>query len=395
MRRAFLAALSFANLSYLRVWSELLTYHRYDTYLMVTPPKPVHYFAVIANVLLAAVAIWGLSILAGRVLKGRSSRFAEMAVVLGMCIPLNALRAVLSNRLQYLRSPLIILLGTRGVMLLGVSIAVAGLIAIVFFHRRLAAAAIAVLVMLSPFCAVTFGQGLWKAAQYDASQYANKPPVPMIAGARRLPRVLWFIADEWDYRLSFVDRDPSLALPEIDRLRKGAIDAGNALPPGPETPISIPAYYGGRPVSWVVWDGPRQLLLGYPGTNANPVPWSAQPNVFERAGALGGGEDAGLLAVFLADPGRLPVSAVSTGLAASTTAGLVFAGASVGSGVGSFSAGLTGSACVGGGAGAAASWLGSPSLGTAGAATGEGAGTAGARRGTGAAGVSHGLVVKR
>jgi hypothetical protein len=287
MRRAFLAALSFANLAYLRVWSELLTYSRSDVYLMVTPPKPVEYFAVIANVLLAAVAIWGLSILAVRTLKGKSYRWAEMAVVLGLCIPLNALRTVLANRFPYLKSPLIILLGVRGVMLLGACIAIVALIAIVFFHRRLAAAAIAVLAVLSPFCAVTFGQALWKAWHYDAGQYADKPVVPMIAGAREFPRVLWFIADEWDYRLTFVDRDPSLRLPEIDRLRKGAISAGNALPPGPETPISIPAYYGGRLVSWVVWDGPRELLLSYRSGNATPVPWSAQPSVFQRAGALG------------------------------------------------------------------------------------------------------------
>ncbi len=287
MRRAFLAALSFANLCYLRIWSELLTYNHTDVYLMVTPPKPVEYFAVIANVLVAAVVIWGLSILAVRVLKGRSFRLAEMAVVLGLCIPLNGLRSVLSNRFPYLKSPLIILLGVNGVMLLGACVAIVALVVIVFFHRKLAAAAIAVLAVLSPFCAVTFGQALWKASHYDASQYANKATVPMIAGARKFPRVLWFIADEWDYRLTFVDRDSSLALPEIDRLRKGAIYAGNALPPGPETPISIPGYYGGRLVSSVIWDGPRQLLLTYPKGNAAPVPWSAQPSVFQRAGALG------------------------------------------------------------------------------------------------------------
>ncbi len=287
MRRAFLASLSFANLCYLRVWSELLTYRLWDTYLMVTPPKPVHYFAGIANVLLAALAFWGLSILSVRVLTGRSSRFADMAIVLGMCIPLNALRSVLSSRLPYLKSPLIILLGVRGAMVLGACLAMLGLIAVVFFHRKLAAAAIAVLVVLSPFCAITFGQALWKAAHYDASAYVDKPLVPMIAGARKFPRVLWFVADEWDYRLTFVDRDPTLALPEIDRLRLGAIDAANALPPGPETPISMPAFYGGRLVDWVVWDGPHELQLFHHLGEGHLVPWSGQPSVFQRAGELG------------------------------------------------------------------------------------------------------------
>src|ERR1035437_2561997 len=105
---------------------------------MVTPPKPVEYLALMANVVLAAVAIWGLSILAVRVLKGRGFRFAEMAVVLGLCIPLNALRTVLANHFPYLKSPLILLLGVRGVMLLGACLAIAGLTAIVCFHRKLA-----------------------------------------------------------------------------------------------------------------------------------------------------------------------------------------------------------------------------------------------------------------
>src|SRR5450756_1625305 len=119
MRRAFLVALSFANLCYLRVWSELLTYGHSDVYLMATPPKPVEYVALIANVLLATVAIWGLSILAVGALKGRSFRWAEMAVVLGLCLPLNALRAVLSIQFPYLKSPLIVLLGVRRVLALG------------------------------------------------------------------------------------------------------------------------------------------------------------------------------------------------------------------------------------------------------------------------------------
>src|ERR1035437_7736515 len=126
--------------------------------------------------------------------------------VLGMCIPLNALRSVLSNQFPLLKSPAIELLGMRGVLLLGACLAAAGLLAVVFFHRRLAHAIIAVLAALSPFCVITFGQAAWKAAHYDATAYRNKPPAPRIAATGKLPRVLWVIADEWDYRLTFVDR---------------------------------------------------------------------------------------------------------------------------------------------------------------------------------------------
>jgi hypothetical protein len=171
-------------------------------------------------------------------------------------------------------------------MLLGACVAVVGLISILWFHRRLAAWTVGLLLALSPFCAVTFGQALWRAAHYDAREFANNAPAPMIRNAPRFPRVVWFIADEWDYRLSFVDRQPGLAMPEVDRLRQGSIFALNALPPGPETPISIPAYYLGKVPDRVVWDGPRELGLYFKDPESY-VPWSGQPSVFQRAGKLG------------------------------------------------------------------------------------------------------------
>ena len=180
MLRDFLAALSFANLCYLRIWSETLTYKRSDTYLMTTPPRPVEYIALMVNVLLLALVLWGLGLLAQCVLTKKTIRFAEMAVVVGLCIPLNAMRSVLANQFPYLRSPLIELLGVNGVILLGAALAICGLAITVFYHRAGARVAIVILAGLSPFCAVTFAQGILKIARYDATEYANKPPAPMI-----------------------------------------------------------------------------------------------------------------------------------------------------------------------------------------------------------------------
>jgi len=286
MRHTFLVALSFANICYLRVWGEILTYRPWDAYLMTTPPRPVEYLALVVNILLLAAALTGLSILARRLLPGKQFRFAEMAVVLGIFIPLNAVRAVLSNRYPLLRSPLIELLGLRGVMILGACLAIGGLIAIVYFHHRIAVAITAALAVLSPFCAVTFGQAAWKAAHYDASAYRNRPAAPRIADTGKSLRVLWVIADEWDYRLTFVDRNPALQLPEIDRLLGTSLYADHASPPGLETPISIPGYYSGKLVEHVRHDGPRELQVAYHDDTRGEVPWSVQSSVFERARTL-------------------------------------------------------------------------------------------------------------
>jgi hypothetical protein len=156
----------------------------------------------------------------------------------------------------------------------------------VFFHQRVARASIAVLAALSPFCAVTFSQAAWKATHYDATAFRNNPPAPRIAGARKSPRVLWVIADEWDYRLTFVDRDTRLMLPKIDRLRNTSLYADHAIPPGPETPISIPGYYSGKLVEHVRHDGARELQVAY-HADLREVLWSAQPSVFDHVRALG------------------------------------------------------------------------------------------------------------
>src|SRR5450432_772184 len=57
-------AVSLANLSFLRVWSELLTYRRADTYLMRTPPGPAALMAAATAVLLMAGTLWALVVLA-------------------------------------------------------------------------------------------------------------------------------------------------------------------------------------------------------------------------------------------------------------------------------------------------------------------------------------------
>lgn len=286
MLRSLLIALSFVNICYLRIWSELLTFGPNDTYLMVTPPKPAEYLALMANVVLTAAVLWGLAVLSQRVLTERYRRFAEMAFVLALCIPLNAIRSVLSQQFPYLKSPMIELLGMRGVAILGICIVLIGLIAIVFFHRAVSLAAAAVFAVLSPFCAVTFGHAVWKVAKYDESAYGNKPSLPVRAAEKSGPRVIWFIADEWDYGLTFVRRDPALRLAEIDKLRATALSASNAFPPGPETPVAIPGYYTGRLVDRVRYDGPSELQVVYRGETAE-VPWSMQPNVFDHARELG------------------------------------------------------------------------------------------------------------
>jgi hypothetical protein len=284
-RRDLAVALSLVNLAFLRVWSEILTYRRSDTYLMKTPPPPALYYAAIADVLIGAAILWLAVTAARRYLSPSAFRWVRMAFLVSLAVPLNALRSVLSREFTYLRSPLFELVGTRGVLLIGLVLG-AGAIWLIAAHARPASHFAAGLVaFFVPLVPLTIGQAIWKAVRYDDSEYRVRlaPPIPT---APELPRVVWIICDEWDYSLTFEDRDPFLSLPHIDRLRGETLFASNAHPPGPETPISIPGYVTGRLVSNIAYRAPHHLDIHYRGAD-RVVPLSQEPNVFGRVRALG------------------------------------------------------------------------------------------------------------
>ena len=279
-------ALSLANFCYLRVWSELLTYSRGDTYLMKMPPGPAALSAVMANVLILAALLWTLATAARKLLSPAGFGWAEAGFLVFLIVPLNALRAVAAHYLTYLRSPLFEILGPRGVAAAGAVLAAAGGFAIWRRHQKLAANASRVLAAFLPFCAVTYGQALYKIAAYHAEEFAARPLAPRLARTKGSPRVIWILFDEWDYRLTFVDPPGGLRFPELERLGREALVTEQTLPPGPETPISMPAYFTGRTVSAVEYDGPRELLIWFPQAPA-AAPWSQQPSVFKKARDLG------------------------------------------------------------------------------------------------------------
>jgi len=281
--RDLVIALSLVNLAFLRVWSEILTYARVDTYLMKTPPPPPVYYAAIADVVAGGLILWGLVAVCRRYTPSLY-RWVQIAFLASLALPLNAIREILSVHFPYLRSPILDLVGSRGVLLIAGILAVAAVWLIAVYHRSASRVA-SVVAFFFPFVPLTFGQAIWKATHYDASAYQAKL-APLIPNARALPRILWVICDEWDYSLTFEDRDPTLSLPEVDRLRQETLFASNAYPPGPATPISIPGYVTGKLVKDVAYGGPRTLILRFRNTQPM-VPLDPNSTVFHKVRAMG------------------------------------------------------------------------------------------------------------
>jgi len=285
----FAVGLSLANISYLRAWSEMLTYKRENTFWMKHPPTPTELAAVMLNVLLLGLAIGGAVVLARRHAGPLLRKWLGIVFLLFLAVPFNALRSVLDThipRLYFLGSPLFELIGQRGVLLLALALAASGLLAIAFWSSRLVQAAAAALLLLSPFVIITFGQAIWAATRYDGRSFVDKPLAPALPIRPGAARVLWIIFDEMDQRLAFRERDPSLKLAELDRLRAQALFAANAYPPGPETQVSLPGYITGRSVTDYHEAGPADLTLKF-ADSTQQVRWSDQPSVFARARQAG------------------------------------------------------------------------------------------------------------
>jgi hypothetical protein len=278
--------LSLANLSFLRIWTELLTYTHADAYSMHLPPSRLEYLAAVVNVLLLGALFFLAATLARRSPDPRWRTLARWAFFVALLLPINALRSMMSRFFPYLKSPLFELVGTRGVALLALGACAAGLFVMWRWPRAVTGAAAAVLLVLSPLVPMTFAQALWKAARYDASGFLDPPPAPFLTGARKAPRVLWVIFDEWDQRLTFPARSPKIQLPEIDRFRAESLYAANAYSPGGETQYSMPALITGRMVADVDKVAPDELMLHLPDT-PSPQPWSRQANIFSAARAAG------------------------------------------------------------------------------------------------------------
>ncbi|MEO7652772.1 MAG: hypothetical protein ABIZ80_20110, partial [Bryobacteraceae bacterium] len=278
MGRDLALAVSLANLCYLRIWSELLTYKRQQTYHMKTPPLPAEMLAALVNVLVLAALFFAIA----RFLRPRAPKLLEWGFLLFLAVPLNAIRSVLSNQFPLLKSPLFEAIGPWGVFLVGLTVGVTSLVILLRWTRQTAKLAGTVLSLLLPFTAVTFGQALWAAAHFDPAPFANKPAAPRLAVDGKAPRVLWIIFDEWDQRLTFDEPRADLPLPELARFRSQALFVDNALAPGTETPVSIPALTTGRPVSGGIPVDPREYLVSVRDTR-EAVHWGSQPNVFSRA----------------------------------------------------------------------------------------------------------------
>jgi hypothetical protein len=273
--RDLLAAFSLANLSLIGWWDGLLNYTSSQAFFLEHAPPRTEYLAAFTNVFLIGIVFYLLIRLARRI----ASLFGNLGLIFGS-IPLLLLIAVpvgkslvrlIVNRFQDADAEprfVVFLLVT----LLAVTAVVARQRLFLFFS--------AVLVTISPLIpieAVMAASRCWTARP---AEYADGPLAPRVP-QNSLPRVVWMIFDELDYRLSFPDRPATVSMHEFDRLQAESLFAENAFSPAGYTQLSIPCLLTGKMLIDVDPIAPR--LAQFDGESASTI-----PTIFSAVHAMGG-----------------------------------------------------------------------------------------------------------
>lgn len=221
--RNYCLSLSFANIVYLRAWSDLVPVRSADLFFRKTLPGIRLYFAIASDVIVLSLLTFLLISIAPK-LPGWVQRVLLIVAVVLVGL---AMRAVGAESLDLLRSGLFRLLPPKVLFPVAALLGAVTIFIIFKFFSPAVRVARAVALAGAPCLILTFVGCLF----YQRAQ-APLPPdphfAPRLAGSPPV-RVLWILFDEWDQRLTFPDRAPGTSLPILDALASRSLIATHAI----------------------------------------------------------------------------------------------------------------------------------------------------------------------
>jgi hypothetical protein len=202
--------------------------------------------------------------------------------LLGILIPLNSLINATPGFTSWFRP--VTLIRALGHVGGAVAVCLAGAVSMYCLARppqRLLSVIRTGLLVLTPLAPVTLGIAAWESGQSVVAATSSPPDRPIGQTKAAAARMVWIVLDEWDYRLTFVDRENSLRLPVIDEFSSEAFFATHATPPAAWTKVSILSLLTGTG-----WKDVRPSASGEVhliATEKQDHLWSSQSNLFQTA----------------------------------------------------------------------------------------------------------------
>jgi len=281
MLRDAVAALSLANLVFLRSWDFLFAKSASTGYWSQFGSPPIEFTATLISEILLACLLFAVF----RVIRKQSQLPAKersRALRFGTGVFFTAIIVILFLSaivtLSSSASPSFAMAFVRrAVIVLGLLGGVLFVITYMTGRWMVLRHLLQLLVVASPLALMFAGTGAMHAIHYNPAAYANGQMAPKLNPPPNAPHVLWVVFDEWDEDLSFHDRPASLRMPEMDRLRGEAFVSDNVETPGTRTDVSMPALITGRVVTDYRQLSVRKMELITP---QGFVVWNDTPTVF-------------------------------------------------------------------------------------------------------------------
>jgi len=223
MRRNYWLSLSFANLVYLRAWTDFIPVRSGDLFARKALPGISLYFAVAGDVFALSCLTFLLIYLAPK-MPGWVQRALPVAAIAMVAL---ALRSVAAEHTSLLRSGLFRVVPPKVLFPLAAFFAAVTVgLAFRYFSLTLRLAGV-VAASAIPCLAVN----LVGALVYLRVQPPLAPDFPLAPRLTQSPpvRVLWILFDEWDQRLTFPNRATGTRLPILDSLANRSFTATRAL----------------------------------------------------------------------------------------------------------------------------------------------------------------------
>jgi hypothetical protein len=282
-----LICFSLGNLCFLRRWYDLehLQSRSVDYFRSGPPDQTLLYSTLLCSALLTMV-FWLLWMWAKRSGSRRLLTLARCGFLLILMFPLESIRRYWNIEIGHVDwGSSAALLTIELLLAIGLGMALTGNLRILRAARNVALA----MVFLLPALLVDF---FWSSGEAESvSAFQPKPSLPLLharasSASGPAPRLIWLLFDELDQRLAFNQRQPSVALPELDRLRTESFAATHAFQTGGYTMVAIPSLLSGRIYSNADMADADTLMVKPEGSERE-FDWRDEPSVFRRARELG------------------------------------------------------------------------------------------------------------
>lgn len=276
----FAADLSLANLCFLKAWTSVLYIDPENIgYFLSGSPIPV-YLATIADIMLLALLFYTLRAIETKSSSKIISRIRLALTIFAIGLTIVGFRSALNL------SGLLPHVSIIPAMLLFLTVSI---LMVKYHHPASRCLRLTSLVFL-PLFFIIIVQAAIKAASWEPPPTRTASIEPgfktMPHDNSTSPHIIWIIFDEMDERIAFVDRPPTLRLPELDRFRLESLSADHALPPSGLSLLSMPSLISGfffekaRPAS------ANDLFLKIAGQE-DEVRWGSLPSIFSKLGEKG------------------------------------------------------------------------------------------------------------